>query len=139
METGALDDLDGTGSTEVFAGAAFDVAVDFLDDVCKGLKAKGSSSSSLKSISMTGGGVLILGGVGARASMGFFSWLGLSLLTNTDGILPTAPLVAVLLGVVPLLLLGVLRLDPSVTVLCGEFLGALVRAAVNRDLICLLG
>ena len=71
--------------------------------------------------------------------MAFFSWRGLSLLTSTEGVLPTAPLVAILLGVVPLLLLGVLRLDPSVTVLCGEFLAAFVRALVNRDLICLLG
>ena len=53
LETGALDDLDGTGSTEGFAGAAFDVAVDFFGDVFKGTK--GSSSSSLKSISMTSG------------------------------------------------------------------------------------
>ena len=100
-------------------------------DIFKGTAGR-SSSSSLKSISMTGGCVLFLVGGGAGASMGFFSWLGLSLslLTNTEGILPT---------VVPLLLLGVLLLEPRVTVLCGEFLAALVRALVNRDLICLLG
>ena len=85
-----------TSIEHLSAGAAFVVAVDFLDDVCKGLKAKGSSSSSLKSMSMTSGslttgpffvavafliGVIsIFGGVGVGGFMDILALLGLSLL-----------------------------------------------------------
>ena len=67
--------------------------------------------------------------------------LGLFLWTSAEDFLVTAPFDAILLGVVSLLLLGVLflDLDPSVTVLLGEFLAAFVRALVSIDLICLLG
>ena len=137
-----MDDLVGTGSTEVFAGAAIDVAVDFLDDVCKGLKAKGSSSSSLKSMSMTSGSltigpffeagafligvILFSGGVGVGGLMAILPLPGLSLLL--------AAFATALLGVDLLPLLGVLLLDPREIVLFGEFLTAFVRALVNRVL-----
>ena len=141
LETGALDDLDGTGSTEGLAGAAIDVAVDFLDDVCKGLEAKGSSSSSLKSMSMTSGSLTIgpffeagallievtsiLGGVGVGGFMDILPLPGLSLLL--------AAFEVVLLGVELLPLLGVLLFVPREIVLFGEFLTAFVRALVKRD------
>ena len=141
LENGSLDDLDGTGSTEVFGGAAVDEAVGFLmDDVCKG--AKGSSSSSLKSMSMTSGSltigpffevtgallfwvISIFGGVGVGAFKDILPLPGLSLLLAALG--------AALLGVDLLPLLGVLLLGPSEIVLFGEFLTAFVRALVNRD------
>ena len=137
--------MDKTGSSEDLAGAAIEVAldVDLRDDVFWGRKA--SSSSSLKSISMTSGSftigpffeaavlligvILIFGGVGVGGFKAIFPLPGLSLLL--------AALVTVLL-VLPLL--GVLLLDPSETVLFGEFLAAFVRALVNRDLaVTLLG
>ena len=114
---------------------AVEVVIDFtVGDIFEGTEGVSSSSEELKSISMTGG-------VGAGASIGFFSLLGLFLWTSAEDVFVTAPFDAILLGVVSLLLLGVLfiDLDPSVTVLFGEFLAALVRALVSIDLICLLG
>jgi hypothetical protein len=66
------------------------------------------------------GVILISGGVGGFTAT--FPMPGLSLL------------LAVLVTVLLLPLLGVLLLDPSETVLFGEFLAAFVRALVNRDL-----
>ena len=130
--------MDRTGSSEDLAEAGVDVTfdVDFRDDVFWGKKA--SSSSSLKSISMTSGSftigpffeaaelligvILISGGVGVEGFMAIFPMPRLSLV------------LAVLVTVLLLPLLGVLLLDPSETVLFGEFLAAFVRALVNRDL-----